>query len=124
MTCLRDGLIPFENFEDVVPNPEDMTRGGTRPMEDLRETFLWYINHGQLSQEHMIEADKVLTAPDLAAGGDGFQYDRGTMLSVGLFTRERSYFLRYVPMIILESIKQSTIYTHLMEDNQSDRPCG
>ncbi|AEO68493.1 uncharacterized protein THITE_2051111, partial [Thermothielavioides terrestris NRRL 8126] len=98
ITCLRDGLIAFDNFEDVVLNLTDAERPGTRPMQDVREALLAQIARGRVSRETLLETAKVLTAPDLPAGGYGFQYDHGVVLPAALFSGAgSSLFLRYSP---------------------------
>ncbi|ORX98956.1 hypothetical protein BCR34DRAFT_628290 [Clohesyomyces aquaticus] len=73
ITCLRDGLLPFENFEDVQLSLLDPAARGTRPLEDIRKDFNLRMSRGQTSRTSLLEVAKVLTAPSLSAGGYGFQ---------------------------------------------------
>jgi hypothetical protein len=110
ITCLRDGLIAFDNFEDVVLNLTDAERPGTRPMQDVREALLAQIARGRVSRETLLETAKVLTAPDLPAGGYGFQYDHGVVLPAALFSGAgSSLFLRYSPTRLAEEPSQQPV---------------
>ena len=97
ITCLRDNLIVFENFEEVVLNLFDTSRRGTRPMEPFRQAFLSHVSRGELSLESLVETAKILTAPGLGAGGYGFQYNTGVVLPAKLFSESRTNLLRYIP---------------------------
>jgi hypothetical protein len=120
ITCLRDGLIPFENFEDVALNLRDVSAKGARPLEEIRKAFASEISRGRLSHESIIEIAKVFTAPNLPAGGYGFQYDKGIVLPAVLFSGGESQFLRYIPTSLVESSQQPVIFDFELEDSPSE----
>lgn len=98
ITCLRDGLIAFENFEDVLLRLGDAARPGTRSMEDERIRLLTHVIRRTLPLHVLVDAAKALTAPHLVPGGYGFQYANGIALPAALFSGKReSNFLRFLP---------------------------
>lgn len=110
ITCLRDGLIPFENFEQVQLNLGDPSRRGTRPMEAVRAGFLSHIIRGRLPQEAVVETAKVFTAPSLMLGGYGFQYNHGVVLPASLFSLQKTPFLHFAPISFVDSDYQPAIF--------------
>ncbi|KAL2127450.1 hypothetical protein VTI74DRAFT_10703 [Chaetomium olivicolor] len=103
ITCLRDYLIGFDNFEHVVLNLDDTARRGTRRMEDVRVALLERVIRGEVSRETFLETAKVLTAPDLAPGGYGFQYEKGVVLPAALFSEiAPSFLLHFTPTRLVE----------------------
>lgn len=110
LTCLRDFLIAFDNFEEVVLNLDNPSRPGTRPMEDVREALLAQVKSGQVSRGVLLETAKVLTGPALPAGGYGFQYSQGLVLPADLFSRPTSgRLLHYSPTLIVHEANQQPV---------------
>lgn len=93
ITCLRDYLIGFDNFEEVVLILDNTARPGTRPMEDVRVALLERVARGNVSRQLFLETAKVLTAPGLPAGGFGFQYSRGVIMPASVHSHEAPDFL-------------------------------
>ena len=71
LTCLRNFLIAFDNFEDVVLNLENPSQRGTRALEDIRKALLEQIKSGQVSREVLLEIAKGFTGPVVSARGHG-----------------------------------------------------
>ncbi|KAL2165835.1 hypothetical protein VTG60DRAFT_3740 [Thermothelomyces hinnuleus] len=69
LTCPRDALIGFDNFEDV----------------DVRDALLARVRTGRVSRDDFLEAAEALTAPSLPASGYGFQHDGGVVLPAARF---------------------------------------
>lgn len=101
ITCLRDILIGFDNFEDVILNLDHPSKRGTRPMEDIREALLAQVKTDQVSRGSFLEAAKVLTGPSLPAGGYGFQYNKGVVLPATVFSETSSDLLLHFSRTVL-----------------------
>jgi len=71
LTCLRDFLIAFDNFEDVVLNLDNPSQRGARAVEDIRKALLAQIKSGQVSREVLLEIAKGFTGPVVSARGHG-----------------------------------------------------
>jgi hypothetical protein len=110
MTCLRDGLLPYANFEEVQLNLQDTSARGTRPLEEIRENFVIKIRGGLANRAEFIEVAKVFTAPSLPSGGYGFQYQKGTVLPQSLFSEGRSSLLRYIPTALVEGGNEPILF--------------
>lgn len=103
ITLLRDFLIGFDNFEDVVLNLDDTARRGTRPVEDIRLALLHRVVRGNLSRDTFLETAKVLTAPGLPQGGYGFQYEKGVVLPAAFFSATApSFLLHFSPTRVVD----------------------
>jgi len=100
ITCLRNFLLAFENFEEVQLVLVDPELRGTRLMESYYAPLVALIQSDNLNHEHLFEISKKLTAPELPKGGFGFQYAGGTVLPALLFGKPDSMFVKYVPRII------------------------
>ena len=103
---LRDGLLPFENFDEVRLNLIPDAPQGTRPLENIRSRFLMQIMTAQIEQETLWDVAKVLVVPDLPPGGRGFQFAGGSVMPISSLTGASSILLRYIPSIIDDSHHQ------------------
>ncbi|KAL8687134.1 MAG: hypothetical protein Q9218_006607 [Villophora microphyllina] len=116
LVLLRDGLLPFENFDevrlDIKPNPAS----GTRPLEGIRPKFLMQIMTAGVKRETLMDVAKVLTAPSLPSGGYGFQYASGMVMPVSLLTGSSSILLRYIPAIVDKSEHEELLFDYENKD--------
>ncbi|EED24621.1 conserved hypothetical protein [Talaromyces stipitatus ATCC 10500] len=97
ITCLRDALLAFENFEDVQLDFSDTIQRGTCPMESIREAFLFKIQTYKVNHSDIIYVAKALADPGLPSGGYSSQYRYGVVLPAALFAPSSSRLLRYIP---------------------------
>ncbi|KAL4914845.1 hypothetical protein BDW62DRAFT_219789 [Aspergillus aurantiobrunneus] len=100
MVLLRDSLLPFQNYEDVLIPVSGSTRG-LRNMEGPREKFMASLFAKQDTQTPLVTIAKALLAPDLpktSTGGYGFQYAHGIVIPA-LFTDGPTplHLLHYIP---------------------------
>ncbi|KAL2823288.1 hypothetical protein BDW59DRAFT_180748 [Aspergillus cavernicola] len=100
MVLLRDSLLPFHNYEEVLIPVSGKGRG-LRHMEGQREKFMAGLFTKQVTQASVIEIARGLLAPNLprtATGGYGFQYAHGLVIPA-LFTDGPAplHLLQYVP---------------------------
>ncbi|KAL8996932.1 MAG: hypothetical protein Q9188_006448 [Gyalolechia gomerana] len=116
IVLLRDGLLPFENFDEVPLLVEPDAAQGMRPLEDIRPTFLMQILTAQVKRTTLIDVAKVLTAPKLPSGGYGFQFAGGALMPVSLLTGGSSVLLRYIPAIIDDSEHRELLFDYEDKD--------
>ncbi|KAL4862794.1 hypothetical protein BDV12DRAFT_202694 [Aspergillus spectabilis] len=106
MVLLRDSLLPFHNYEDVLIPVSGRGRG-LRHMEGTREKFMAALFTKQVTQASVVEIAKALLAPGLprtATGGYGFQYANGTVIPALFIAGERSFhLLQYLPARVAQS---------------------
>lgn len=113
---LRDGLLPFENFDEVplVVSPD--AAQGMRPMEDIRPKLLMQLLTAQVKRTTLVDVAKVLTAPDLPSAGYGFQFVGGVVMPLSLLTGSSSVLLRYIPAIMDDSEHQELLFDYENKD--------
>lgn len=101
MVLLRDALLPFRNFEDVLVPVDGKAARGIRHLEPSRAQFLTGLFTKSVTQASVLAYAKALLAPDLPrtqTGGYGFQYEHGTILPAVLSGGETPFhLLEYVP---------------------------
>jgi hypothetical protein len=106
MVLLRDALLPFQNYQDVLI-PVDHQARGIRHFEQGRNKFLSEILTKQATQKGINVYAKALLAPGLldnAGAGYGFQYAHGTVLPAFLAGGPTPlHLLQYLPAKIDES---------------------
>ncbi|KAL3487804.1 hypothetical protein BJX62DRAFT_253764 [Aspergillus germanicus] len=104
MVLLRDSLLPFYNYEDVLI-PVSGAGRGLRHMEGPREGFMAKLFTKQVTQASVNDMARALLAPALSkagsgsgTGGYGFQY-AGGLVSPAVFVDEPRplHLLQYVP---------------------------
>jgi hypothetical protein len=106
MVLLRDALLPFQNYQDVLI-PVDRHARGIRHLEAGRSKFLAEVLTKHATQQGVIAYAKALLAPGLLSNpavGYGFQYAHGTVLPAFLAGGPTSlHLLQYLPTKIDET---------------------
>ncbi len=101
IVLLRDALLPFQNFDEVLIPIDGKAARGFRHMEPSRAKFLTTLVTKSVTQMSVLSYAKALLAPDLpqtATGGYGFQYEYGSILPAVLSGGETHFhLLEYVP---------------------------
>ncbi|KAH0363946.1 hypothetical protein KCU65_g7065, partial [Aureobasidium melanogenum] len=104
MVLLRDALLPFDNYEEVVipiTAGEGKQRLGMRLTESIRMSFITELMTKSTTQKSVVRFAQSLLAPDLAAGNTyGFQYKCGIVLPAAVVGGQSLRLLRYIPAII------------------------
>jgi hypothetical protein len=103
IVLLRDALLPFENFEDVIIpiTAEPGRKRGMRHTEEVRANFLAEMMMKQVTQRSIINSARFLLAPELPSGNViGFQYEYGTILPSFIAGGSSGRLLRYVPAVV------------------------
>ncbi|KAL8887727.1 MAG: hypothetical protein Q9215_004729 [Flavoplaca cf. flavocitrina] len=113
IVLLRDGLLPFENFDEVRLT---IKQEGARPVDDIRSKFLMQIMTAQVKRTTVIDVAKALTASGLPSGGYGFQYGSGLVMPLSLFTGSSSILLKYVPATVDDSRHQELLFDYENKD--------
>lgn len=106
MVLLRDALLPFENFDEVViPIAGKTGRDlGMRFTEQSRTTFLAELMTKQPTQNGIFKAAVSVVAPQLSSiDGYGFQYPYGLVLPSFVIGSSSLRLLRYIPAAICET---------------------
>ncbi|KAI4251096.1 MAG: hypothetical protein LQ352_005063 [Teloschistes flavicans] len=116
LVLLRDGLLPFENFDEVRLNIKPDSAPGTRPLEDIRPKFMTQIMTAGVKRETIIDVAKILTASSLPSRGYGFQYASGMVMPVSLLTGNSSVLLRYIPATVDDSEQQELLFDYQDKD--------
>lgn len=119
LVLLRDGLLPFENFDEVPLIVLSDTSGGMRPLETLRTHFLMQVMTAQVKRTTLLDVARGLRAPGLPSGGYGFQFARGVVMPVSLLTGSSSVLLRYLPAIVDDSQHQELLFDYENKDYYS-----
>lgn len=108
LVLLRDSLLPFENFSEV-PLTFDVKANGLRAVETARNSFSQEVISGAIQRTALLNVAKAHTAPSLPSGGYAFQFERGMVLPLSLFTGEDSCLSRYVPATVTQSAASSRL---------------
>lgn len=107
MVLLRDALLPFQNYQDILI-PVDRKARGIRHLEGARGQFLAELLTKQATQQGIVAYAKALLAPGLlhtAGAGYGFQYAYGTVLPAFLAGGPTPlHLLQYLPAKVDESV--------------------
>lgn len=119
LVLLRDGLLPFENFDEVPLIVPSDTSGGMRPLEKVRMQFLMQVMTAQVKRTTLLDVARGLRAPSLPSGGYGFQFARGVVMPVSLLTGSSSVLLGYLPAIIDNSQHQELLFDYENKDYYS-----
>ena len=119
LVLLRDGLIPFENFDEVPLIVPSDTSGGMRPLENVRTHFLMQVMTAQVKRTNLLDVARGLRAPSLPSGEYGFQFARGVVMPASLLTGSSSILLRYLPAIVDDSQHQELLFDYENKDYYS-----
>ncbi|WEW56948.1 hypothetical protein PRK78_002407 [Emydomyces testavorans] len=102
MVLLRDSLLPFSNYKEVVIPVDNKRSRGIRHIEPSRAQFLATLVTKSVSQASVMAYAKAFLAPNLPAtstGGYGFQYSHGVVLPALFGGNSNSlHLLQYVPV--------------------------
>jgi hypothetical protein len=120
---LRDALLPFENFEDVlIPIEEKSEQRGLRHTEQTRGAFLTEISTKQVSQRSIVKLAQFLLAPTLPKDNVyAFQYKYGAVLPSFVAGGESPRLLRYVPAVLEKSHEQVAFQYELADYYEAPR---
>lgn len=119
LVLLRDGLLPFENFDEVPLIVPSNTPDGLRPLEDVRTNFLMQALTAHVKQTTLLDVAKGLRAPGLPSGGYGFQFARGIVMPVSVLTGSSSILLRYLPAVVDDSQHLELLFDYENKDYYS-----
>ena len=97
MVLLRDALIPFQNYEDVMIPISTENGPGLRHFEAAREQLLLQTLTRSVSQKTIVDATKALLAPGLPSGGYALQYSHGLVVPAFLAGCSSLHLLRWCP---------------------------
>ena len=95
IVLLRDALLPFQNFSDVLLCIESENPLGLREFEEARSRFILQCLTRTVSRTALVDVAKTFTAPRLRSGGYGFQYAHGLVLPAFLAGCSSLQLLRY-----------------------------
>ena len=114
---LRDSLLPFKNYEDVIipiEATEDNKKRGMRWIQPSRSTFLVELISKSLSQDALFKFAKALLAPSLIAENSyGFQYEHGLILP-SFF--DNSFRLFQFHPAVMDSMTPRVAFKYQLED--------
>ncbi|PVH92473.1 hypothetical protein DM02DRAFT_677482 [Periconia macrospinosa] len=118
MVLLRDALLPFENFEEVVIpiTDEPGRKRGMRHTEDARSAYLAEVMTKQVTQRSTIKVAQFLLAPGLSpANSIGFQYKYGTVVPAFIAGGTSGRLLKYVPAVVDDSNEEVVFHNSLLD---------
>jgi hypothetical protein len=118
MVLLRDGLLPFDNFEDVIIpiTAEPGRKRGMRHTEDVRSNFLAEMMTKQVTQCSTVKFAQFLLAPSLSSVNSiGFQYEYGTVLPSFIAGGSSGRLLRYLPAVVDDSSERVAFHNKLSD---------
>ncbi|KAF1936183.1 hypothetical protein EJ02DRAFT_481772 [Clathrospora elynae] len=118
MVLLRDALLPFDNFEDVIIpiTAEPNRKRGMRHTEEIRSVFLSEMMTKQVTQRSTIKAAQFLLAPNLSSANSiAFQYKYGTVVPSFIAGGRSGRLLRYVPAVVDDDSKEVTFHNSLVD---------
>ena len=124
MVLLRDALLPFENFEDVIIpiDAEPGRKRGVRHTEDIRAGFLTEMMTKSVTQASVVKSAKFLLAPELPSNNVyGFQYKYGVVLPAFVAGSNSRGLLRYIPAVIDQTEEQVTFQYEIRDYYTADR---
>ncbi|KAJ5716732.1 hypothetical protein N7493_008643 [Penicillium malachiteum] len=119
MVLLRDALLPFRNFDEVLVPIDGKGTRGIRDLEPARERFLTTLITKSATQSSVLDLAKTLLAPILPqtdTGGYGFQYEHGCILPSFLSGGDTHFhLLEYIPTKI-EPLQQDVLFEYEFPD--------
>lgn len=124
MVLLRDALLPFENFEDVIIpiDAEPGRKRGLRHTESTRASFLTELMTKSLTQASIVKSAKSLLAPGLPSDiVYGFQYRYGVVLPALVTGSNSRSLLHYIPTILDRTGEQFAFQYEIRDYYTADR---
>ncbi|BCS19524.1 uncharacterized protein APUU_12352S [Aspergillus puulaauensis] len=126
MVLLRDALLPFKNYEDVVIPINGQAARGMRYLEPRRSEFLVQLWTKQVSQVAVVKLAQALLAPGIlgqdavgstSSRGYGFQYAHGLVLPAVLAGGDTPFhLLQYIPARLVEVSTDDIVFDYKMQD--------
>ncbi|KAJ5087090.1 hypothetical protein NUU61_008397 [Penicillium alfredii] len=122
MVLLRDALLPFQNYQDVLIPVDGTAARGIRHLEPARTQFLAELFTKHVTQRGIVTYAKALLAPGLrhtTSAGYGFQYAHGTILPAFLSGGPTPlHLLQYFPTKV-DSTVTDILFANRFEDYYS-----
>lgn len=118
MVLLRDTLLPFENYEDVIIPLNGGTRQllGLRGTQQARSLFVAELMTRSISQSSVFQVARSLLAPELpSTGGYAFQYKHGSILPAFITGSKTFRLLRFVPAKLVENTAE-VLFDYELQD--------
>ncbi|KAM0111240.1 hypothetical protein ACP6JB_002797, partial [Aspergillus fumigatus] len=128
MVLLRDALLPFQNYEDVIIPVDGRAARGIRHLEPSRSEFLTHLLTKEVTQSAIIKHAQALLAPGLlshssltpsprAGPGYGFQYAHGLVLPAFLAGGPTPFhLLQYIPAKLVDDAPKGVIFDYRIQD--------
>ncbi|KAF4161202.1 hypothetical protein CNMCM6936_003589 [Aspergillus lentulus] len=127
MVLLRDALLPFKNYEDVIIPVDGRTARGIRRLEPSRAEFLTHLLTKGVTQSAIIKHAQALLAPGLLSGssltapkaspGYGFQYAQGLVLPAFLSGGPTPFhLLQYIPAKLVDDPPEDIVFDYRIQD--------
>lgn len=122
MVLLRDALLPFENYDQVIipiAGGKSKQQLGMRFTEPQRASFIAELMTRLTTQNSVFKVGQQLLAPKMASDiAYGFQYKYGVVLPAAVVGGQSLRLLRYIPTIIDETTPE-VIFEYEFEDYYS-----
>ncbi|KZF24891.1 hypothetical protein L228DRAFT_265402 [Xylona heveae TC161] len=122
MVLLRDALLPFKNYQDVLIPLDGKAARGIRHLEQARAQFLAELMTKHTTQSAIIKYAKALLAPGLlrtSTVGYGFQYPQGSVLPAFLSGGPTPlHLLQYVP-VKFDETSSEVLFDYQFQDYYS-----
>lgn len=122
MVLLRDALLPFENFDEVVILIQADTgkgRLGMRFTDSSRMVFIAELVTKQTTQASVLKLAQSVITPELSSENSyGFQYRCGLILPASVVGGSSLRLLRYIPSVLDDSVSEAT-FEYKFKDHYS-----
>ncbi|KAF1960656.1 hypothetical protein CC80DRAFT_513468 [Byssothecium circinans] len=119
MVLLRDALLPFQNFDEVLIPIDGKAARGIRHLEPSRAQFLTTLVTKSVTQASVLSYAKALLAPGLPrsdTGGYGFQYEHGSILPAVLSGGETPFHLLYYVHTKFDPSQKNILFDYQFSD--------
>lgn len=127
MVLLRDALLPFKNYEDVIIPVDGRAARGIRHLEPSRSEFLTHLLVKEVTQSAIVKHAQALLAPGLlsrssrtspkVSPGYGFQYAHGLVLPAFLAGGPTPFhLLQYIPARLVDDAPEGVIFDYRIQD--------
>lgn len=122
MVLLRDALLPFENYDQVIipiAGGKSKQQLGMRFTEPHRASFIAELMTKLTTQKSVFKFGQQLLAPKMVSDmAYGFQYKYGVILPAAVVGGQSLRLLRYIPTVIDETT-QEVVFEYQFEDYYS-----